>query len=109
MKIRGNYILFFIIEMLTGIILFSLCWFYGDMGLWALILFFIGMALTMNPKVDEREMQLLYQAGSLESIAIGITMAVIYFYLPQVNWFHSLLSVALLSRGLFGIIVFTKG
>ena len=109
MKIRGNYILFFIIEIITGILLFSLCWIYGDLGLWAIALFFIGMAMTMKPEVDEREMQLLYKAGSLESIVMGAAMAVLYFYLPQFNWFHSLISAALLSRGTFGIIVFLKG
>lgn len=109
MNIRGNYILFFVIEIITGILLFSFCWIYGDIGLWLLSLFFIGMVFTMSPKVDEREMQLFYKAGSLESIVIGATMAALYFYLPQLNWFHSLLSVALVSRGLFGIIVFTKG
>ena len=108
MKIRGNYILFFIIEIISGILLFTLCWFYGDHGLWASALFFIGMALTMTPNVDEREMQLLYKAGSLESIVMGAAMAVLYFYLPQLNWFHSLLSIALLGRGTFGLIVFLK-
>ncbi|KAA3615780.1 MAG: hypothetical protein D8M58_16450 [Calditrichaeota bacterium] len=108
MKIRGNYILFFSIEIITAVLLFTLCWFFGDMGLWALSLFFVGMAITMSPKVDEREMQLMYKAGSLESIAMGAVMALLYFSLPQLNWFHTLLSTALLSRGAFGIFVFLK-
>jgi hypothetical protein len=109
MKIRGNYILFFIIEIITGILLFTFCRLYGDIGLWTLALFFAGMALTMTPKVDEREMQLMYKAGSFESIIAGAAMAVLYFYLPQFNWFHSLLSIALVGRGLSGIAVFLKG
>lgn len=108
MKVRGNYILFFSIEIVTGVLMFSLCWFLGDMGLWSMALFFVGLALTVSPKVDEREMQLMYKAGSLESVALGAVMAFIYFSLPQLNWFHTLLSTALVSRGAFGLFVFLK-
>jgi len=108
MKIRGNYILFFCIEIVTGVLLFTLCWFFGDMGLWSMALFFVGMAVTMSTKVDEREMQLMYKAGSLESIAIGAVMALLYFSWPHLNWFHTLLSTALFSRGAFGLFIFLK-
>ncbi len=108
MKLRGNYIVFFIIEVISGVLTFSLCWFYGDAGLFGLILFFIGMGLTMKTKVDEREMQLLYKAGSAESTVIGATMALIYFSFTSLNWFHSLISIAMVTRGISGLIVFNR-
>ncbi len=107
MQIRGNYSLLFIIEIVTGILTFSLCLLYGDVGLSALILFFIGMSLIMKTKVDEREVQLLYKSGSLGSILIGAAMAYIYFSLPSLNWFYSLISIALISRGISGLVVFS--
>ena len=107
MQIRGNYYLLFIIEIVTGILTFSLCLLYGDVGLSALILFFIGMSLIMKTKVDEREVQLLYKSGSLCSILIGAAMAYIYFSLPSLNWFYFLISIVLVTRGISGLIVFS--
>lgn len=108
MKVRGNYLLLYAIELITGILIFTLCWFYGDVGLFALVLFFIGMAITLKSQVDEREMQLMYKANSFESTVIGATMALIYFYFPMFNWLHSLLSVAMVTRGISGLVVFLK-
>jgi hypothetical protein len=107
MQIRGNYYLLFIIEIVTGILTFSLCLLYGDMGLSALILFFIGMSLIMKTKVDEREVQLLYKSGTAGSFVIGAAMAYIYFSLPSLNWFYSLISIVLITRGISGLIVFS--
>ncbi len=109
MQIRGNYILFFMFELITGLLVFSLCWLYGDVGLWAIGLFFIGMALTMKPTVDEREIQFLYKAGSTKAVILAAAMALIYFYAPQINWFHSFISVAMVSRGALGIFYFVRG
>ncbi len=108
MKLRGNYHVLYGIELITGILTFTLCWFFGDAGLYALALFFIGMALTTKTKVDEREMQLMYKASAIEPTVIGAAMAVIYFSLPMVNWFHSFISIALVTRGISGLILFAK-
>jgi hypothetical protein len=108
MKLRGNYPVLYGIELITGILTFTLCWFYGDLGLYALALFFVGMALTMKTKVDEREMQLMYKASAFEPAVIGAAMAIIYFSLPMVNWFHSFISIAMVTRGISGLILFAK-
>jgi len=108
MKVRGNYLVLFGVELITGILLFTLCWFYGDAGLFALALFFAGMAVTMRTQVDEREMQLMYKAGAIEPAVIGAAMAVIYFSLPMVNWFHSFISISLVTRGISGLVIFSR-
>lgn len=108
MKFRGNYLMLYGIELITGILTFTLCWFYGDGGLYALAFFFIGLALIMKTKVDEREMQLMYKASAIEPSVIGAAMAIIYFAFPAVNWFHSIISIAMATRGISGLIVFAR-
>lgn len=108
MKVRGNYLVLYGIELITGILIFTLCWFYGDIGLVALALFFVGMALTMKTQVDEREMQLMYKAGGIEPAVIGAVMTIIYFSLPTLNWFHSFISVAMVTRGISGLVLFVR-
>ncbi len=108
MKVRGNYLVLYGIELISGILIFTLCWFYGDVGLSALVLFFIGMTVTLRKQVDEREMQLMYKAAAAEPVVIGAAMAVIYFSLPMVNWFHSFISIAMVTRGISGLIVFAR-
>lgn len=108
MKVRGNYLVLYGIELITGILIFTLCWFYGDIGLAALALFFVGMAITLRTQVDEREMQLMYKASAIEPNVIGAVMAVIYFWLPMFNWFHSFISVAMVTRGISGLILFAR-
>lgn len=65
MKFRGNNLLFFIIEICAGILIFFLTKAIGDAGLWGLILFFAGLILTRN-QPDEREMILIYRVTTLE-------------------------------------------
>ena len=107
MQIRGNFYLLFIIEIVTCILTFALCWLYGDVGLSATILFFISLPLIMKTKVDEREIQLLYKSVCVGSLVIGAAMALLYFSLPSLNWFHSLISIVILTRGISGLIVFS--
>lgn len=109
MQLRGNHILFSAIQMVTGVLTFSLCWFYGDTGLWALALFFTGLSLTMQRRVDEREAQILYKAVSSGTVVMGAAMAVIYVCAPQLNWFHSSVSLAMLSRGFFVMLYSLRG
>lgn len=107
MKIRGNNLLFFILELISGILVFILTRTYGDAGLWGLALFFIGLILTRNVP-DEREMILIYKVTALEGFFLGAAMAIIYFYIPGYNWFHGFISFALIIRGLLGTFHFLK-
>jgi len=64
MKVRGNFILFYFIELLAGILTLILFYFFGDIGLLGIILFFIGLGLTMKKDFDEREVYLSYKSQS---------------------------------------------
>ena len=107
MKIRGNNLLFFIVELVAGILVFFLTKLFGDVGLWGLALFFIGLILTRNTP-DEREMIIIYKVTALEGVFLGAIMAVIYFYFPAYNWFHGFVSFALIVRGFIGTLHFLK-
>ena len=87
MKIRGNYSLFYILELVTGILLILLLNAFGDIGLIGLIIFFISLLITQKTDPDEREVYLIYKIGSYEGVIIGAAMALIYFKFPAVNWF----------------------
>jgi len=84
MKLRGNNVLFFVIEVITGILIFILTKFYGDIGLLGIIPFLIGLILTRNTP-DERETALLFKASALHSSFLGAIMAILYFKFPAFN------------------------
>lgn len=106
MTLRGNYKLFYLVEFFTGILLFFLFYFFGDFGLLGLILFFSALILTQKKDPDEREIFLSYKISSFEGVIIGAAMAIIYFKFPTINWFHALLYISLISRGVIGFITF---
>lgn len=106
MKIRGNYLLFYIMEIFAGILLYILLINFGDLGLIGIILFFIGILVIQKKDPDEREIYLIYKTGSYEGVIIGAAMAIIYFKFPEVNWFYSLLCISLIARGVIGYFKF---
>ena len=106
MKLRGNYELFYLIELITGVLLIFLFNMFGDFGLLGLAIFFVGLLLAQKKEPDEREIFLTYKIGSLEGVVIGAAMAIIYFKFPAVNWFYALFSIALISRGIIGYLTF---
>jgi hypothetical protein len=107
MKIRGNNVLFFTLELISGILVYILTIYFGDWGLLGLILFFIGLLLTRN-KADEREIGLLYKVSALEGALMGAVMAIIYFKFPGYNWFHGFVAFGMIIRGILGLIHFIK-
>jgi hypothetical protein len=107
MKLRGNNILFFSLELISGILIYFLTLEFGDWGLLGGVLFFIGLIITRN-NPDEREVVLLYKVSALEAAALGAIMAVIYLKFPEYNWFHGFFAFACISRGIFGLIFFLK-
>ncbi len=106
MSLRGNYIAFYSMELLSGIITAVFFYFLGDLGLIGLVLFFIGMALTMKKDMDEREIYMSYQINSYEGILIAVVMTLTYFYFPEVNWFYVFIVSAMIIRGIIGIVAF---
>ena len=107
MKIKGNQMLFFGLELLSGLITFTATLLLGDIGLLGLTLFFFGMVITHNMP-DEREMGPLYKATALEAAALGAVMAIIYLKFPAYNWFHGFVSFGLITRGLIGLLIFKQ-
>ncbi len=107
MKIRGNNLLFFVLELISGILVYILTSSYGDIGLLGLILFFIALIFTRNIP-DEREMIIIYKVSALEASILGAIMAIIYFKFPNFNWFHGYISFALIVRGFLGTLHFWK-
>ena len=107
MKIRGNNVLFFVIEVISGILVLILTQFYGDIGLLGLVPFFIGLILTRDIP-DERETALLFKTSALHSSFLGAIMAIIYFKFPEFNWFYGFIAFGMITRGLIGIFYFLK-
>lgn len=107
MKTKGNKTLFFVLELLSGIITFVATLLWGDLGLQGLAVFFVGMIIT-HKQPDEREMGLLYKVTALEAAAMGAVMAVIYMFFPDYNWFHGFVSFGLIIRGVMGWVVFAR-
>lgn len=72
MKIRGNNLLFFGVELCAGISVFIFTLLWGDIGLLGLILFFSGLILVRSKSIpDERETDLIFKATSLEVVFLG--------------------------------------
>lgn len=107
MKLRGNNLLFFALELCSGLLIYILTFYFGDWGLLGLILFFMGLILTRN-KADEREIVLLYKVSALEAAFMGAVMGIIYFKFPDYNWFHGFIAFGLMIRGILGLIHFSK-
>lgn len=106
MTLRGNFMAFYLIELITGILIAFLFYFFGDIGLVGLALFFIGMGLTMKKEFDEREIFISYKINSYEGAFIGAVMAITYFKFPEANWFYVFIVSALVIRGIIGLISF---
>ena len=107
MKIRGNYLLFFALEFVSGVLVYILTMLYGDIGLLGMILFFLALILTQKVP-DEREMMIIYKVSALEAAFLGAVMAIIYLKFLDYNWFHGFISFALMVRGVLGTLHFLK-
>ncbi len=108
MRLKRNYIFSFIMEILSGILTFILCLWFGDYGLAGIILFFAALFVTGIHIPDEREIHLLYKAGTWESILTVTIMAVVYLWFKEINWFHTLVALSAVTRGTAGLLFFTR-
>ena len=106
MTLRGNFLAFYSIEVMSGILIAILVYFFGDIGLLGIGLFFLGMTLTLKKNIDEREEIISYKINSYEGTIMGAIMTLTYFKFPEANWFYVFAVSALVVRGIIGIVSF---
>ncbi len=108
MNIRGNHILTYLIQLTSGVLTYILCEKFGDIGLLAIIIYIVGLIITIKPVPDEMEMQLLFKIGHVESTFIASIMGMIYFVFPELNWFYMFISSYMVVGGITGLYYFMK-
>ncbi len=108
MKIRGNYILMFMIQLLSGIWTYYACVQFGLMGvIYGFIPFFIALiAVQVKHETDERELALIHQTDSAQGIVIAVLMAIVYMWFPDLNWFYLFVANISIVRGAIGATLF---
>ncbi len=108
MNIRGNQIFFYWTTAVSGVVTLIACALWGDIGLAGMLIFFVGLALTLKTNLDERELQLTHKVQSLEMILVAAALGLIYVAFPAVNWFHAFIGLGLLARGVLGVVIFSR-
>jgi len=111
MKIRGNYILMFVVQFFGGILTYFACEEFGIMGvLYGGIPFILTMiAVQAKYRPDERELAIIYKTETVQGIFVAGTMAVVYIAFPQLNWFYVFVSAISVVRGVAGTVLFLRG
>lgn len=109
MKIRGNYHLFYALYLISGIIMYFASLSFGDIGfgLGTLPAVLLSGLVTYKHMPDERELSLYREIDSYVIIGIAFIMTGIYAFLPDINWFHALVSATFALRGAIGLIMFS--
>ncbi len=108
MKIKGNFMLLYASQAVSGILIWFATqkWGLPGMGI-GIIPYFVAMSLVLfRHETDEREMQLSHKINSYDSIGLGFTAGIIYLFFPDLNWFFALISVGSLARGVIGVLFF---
>ncbi len=108
MKVRGNYILMFIIQFFSGIWTYYACTRFGLVGVaYGFIPFFVALVLVQAKHTpDERELSLIQKTDSYQGIIIAVIMAIVYLGFPQLNWFYLFVSSISVVRGAVGTLLF---
>ena len=111
MRIRGNYILMFVVQFFSGILTYFACEQFGIMGvIYGGVPFFLTMiAVQAKYQPDERELALIYKTETAQGIFVAGIMAVVYMAFPQLNWFYVFVSARSAVRGVAGTILFLRG
>lgn len=66
------------------------------------------MVLVLNQhQPDEREMSLVHKTDSYQCICLIVLIAIVYQFLPELNWFFVLVSALSVIRGITGILLFS--
>lgn len=111
MKMRGNYILMFVIQFFSGFWTYYACTQFGIIGVgygfipFALILILVQTKYTP----DERELSLIHKTDSAQGIVIAVLMAVVYLWFPDFNWFYIFVANISIVRGAIGTVLFLTG
>jgi len=108
MNIRGNHILTYSIQLISGVFTYILCEKFGDVGLLAIVIYLVGLIVTIKSDADEMEMQLLFKIGHAESTLVATLMGIIYFVFPEFNWFYVLISSYMVFGGISGLYYFSR-
>ena len=109
MKIKGNFVLLYATQLVSGILMWfaSQKWGFPGLGI-GLIPYFIAMSVALfRHKTDEREMQLSHEINSYDSIGFGVIAGIIYIFFPDTNWFFALAASTSVVRGIVGVIMFS--
>ncbi|MCF7823326.1 MAG: hypothetical protein K9N35_04065 [Candidatus Marinimicrobia bacterium] len=108
MNIRGNYILLFIVQFLSGFWTYYACVQFGIMGvIYGFIPFAIALIAVQTKYLpDERELALIHKTDSVQGIVIAILMAVVYLWFPELNWFYIFIANISIVRGAIGTALF---
>lgn len=109
MSIKGNYLLYYIFQIILGITFFVLLntkgWYESTLIIG--ILCFIPMFFNKkNP--DEREKSLLLKTESVTLVCITMVMFITNFLLKEYSWFNIFFSSTFFFRGLAGTFIFLK-
>jgi uncharacterized BrkB/YihY/UPF0761 family membrane protein len=108
MRKMVSYNLYFAIEMGIGLIAFIAALVFGEVGFVFLSLF-AALYLLKRKKPDEREIQLLLKTNTYTLIAMYLSMFIVYFFLPSVNWLMALACSFIFFHGLWGILMLKFG
>lgn len=108
MKLRGNYVFMFLIQMVGGFWTYFACVKFGLLGVgYGFLPFLVAMILVqVKHEPDERERSLIQQTESIQGIILAVLMAVIYIWFPELNWFYVFVASISVIRGATGAALF---
>ena len=108
MKIRGNYHLFYACYLISGIVIYFALLRFGDIGLvWGLLPALVSGLVSYKHPLDERELSLYHEIDSYVFVGIAFIATGIHVFLPDINWFYTLISAMFALRGAIGLIMFS--
>lgn len=108
MKFKGNFVLMFAVQLLSGIWTYYACSKFGLAGVgYGFIPFLLILILVQTRHTpDERELALLHKTESIQGMVISAEMAVVYMFFPELNWFYVFVSSISVIRGATGMVLF---
>lgn len=108
MKLRGNYVFMFSVQFLSGFLTYYSC---IQLGLIGVVIGFIPfmlalIAVQVKHESDERELSLIHKTDSAQGVVIAVLMAIVYLWLPDLNWFYLFVASISVVRGAIGTVLF---
>ena len=111
MRIRGNYVLLFVVQLFSGLLTYYACSLYDLAGVAiGFVPFLVALvAVQANYLPDERERGLIYKTDTTQGIVVAVVMALTYMFFPELNWFYIFISSISVVRGIAGTVFFITG